>query len=247
MLFLLLRSDSASRTGGASNKDLEHPPSKPCHEHVLKLVKGSVNDAFPLHEEICTRMTSLPLSWSWPLVVAATESHALTQSCTHHTSGPRSWASGGPNSAEFAQLYACFSQSDFSPEHRCTHPPPHARAHSHAHALTTYAPLSIGEKLKGRLLKSSFDKRLRIDLPVPLLVPTPPGATPPPSYMRELGTVTMWQIGGLTGKPCTFLSKVGHFWRFGCTKIRRDFRGVGGTFLLVLMPPESRFLLEIIE
>ena len=37
---------------------------------------------------------------------------------------------------------------------------------------------------------------------------------------------TMWQIGVLTGKPCTFRSKMGHFRRFGTTKIRRDFRGI---------------------
>ena len=42
--------------------------------------------------------------------------------------------------------------------------------------------------------------------------------------MREIGT--MWQIGVLTGKPCTFLAQMGHFRRFGTTKIGRDFRGV---------------------
>ena len=31
-------------------------------------------------------------------------------------------------------------------------------------------------------------------------------------YMREIGT--MWQIRVLTGKPCTFSSKMGHFRRF---------------------------------
>ena len=42
---------------------------------------------------------------------------------------------------------------------------------------------------------------------------------------------------------------MGHFRRFGTTKIRRDLRGVwtwNGTFLLlVLMPPESGFLLDL--
>ena len=42
--------------------------------------------------------------------------------------------------------------------------------------------------------------------------------------MREIGT--MWQIGVLTGKPCIFWSKIGHFRRFGSTKIRKDFRRV---------------------
>ena len=38
----------------------------------------------------------------------------------------------------------------------------------------------------------------------------------------EIGT--MWQIGVLAGKPCTFLDhKMGNFGRFGTTKIRRDF------------------------
>ena len=30
----------------------------------------------------------------------------------------------------------------------------------------------------------------------------------------------MWQSGVLTGEPCTFWSKIGHFRRFGTTKIR---------------------------
>ena len=38
----------------------------------------------------------------------------------------------------------------------------------------------FGEKLKGRLLKGSFDKRVRIDLPVPLSVPTRPRTLPTP-------------------------------------------------------------------
>ena len=37
-----------------------------------------------------------------------------------------------------------------------------------------------GEKLKGRLLKGSFDKHVHIDLPVPLPVPTPPSPSPSP-------------------------------------------------------------------
>ena len=43
-------------------------------------------------------------------------------------------------------------------------------------------------------------------------------------YMREIGT--MWQIGILTRNRALFLSKIGHFRRFGTTKIRRDFRRV---------------------
>ena len=38
---------------------------------------------------------------------------------------------------------------------------------------------------------------------------------PPPSYTREIGT--MWQIGVLTGKPCTFLVKnrsFSAFWHY---------------------------------
>ena len=37
----------------------------------------------------------------------------------------------------------------------------------------------------------------------------------PPPYMREIGT--MWQLGGLTGKPCTFLVQNGSlsaFWHY---------------------------------
>ena len=36
------------------------------------------------------------------------------------------------------------------------------------------------EKLKGRFLKVSFDKRVRIDLLVPLTLPTPPPSLPTP-------------------------------------------------------------------
>ena len=65
-------------------------------------------------------------------------------------------------------------------------------------------------------------------------------------HMRETGT--MWQIGVLTGKPCTFGAQMGHFRRFGTTRIRRDFRRVrtyNGTFLLLVsMPPKRGFLLE---
>ena len=35
-----------------------------------------------------------------------------------------------------------------------------------------------GKNLQRRLLKGSFDKRVRIDLPVPLSVPTPPRTLP---------------------------------------------------------------------
>ena len=35
-------------------------------------------------------------------------------------------------------------------------------------------------------------------------------------YMREIGT--MWQIGILIGKLCTFFDQMGHFRRFGTTK-----------------------------
>ena len=47
------------------------------------------------------------------------------------------------------------------------------------------------------------------------------GFPPPRAYMREIGA--MWQLGVLTGKPCTFLVKMGHFQRFGTIKMRRDF------------------------
>ena len=40
----------------------------------------------------------------------------------------------------------------------------------------------------------------------------PTAPDPPPGYMREIGT--MWQIGVLTGKPCTFLAQNGSFSAF---------------------------------
>ena len=43
-----------------------------------------------------------------------------------------------------------------------------------------HAPAHIGERLKGSLLKGGFDKRMRIDLPVALPVPTLPNLTPNP-------------------------------------------------------------------
>ena len=39
-----------------------------------------------------------------------------------------------------------------------------------------------------------------------------PKNAPPPRYMREIGT--MWQIGVLAGKPCTFLVQNGSFSAF---------------------------------
>ena len=66
--------------------------------------------------------------------------------------------------------------------------------------------------------------------------------------MREIGT--MWQIGVLAGKPCTFLVQNGSFSAFWHYKNKeRLSRGldVNGTFLLlVLMPSKSGFLLEFI-
>ena len=43
------------------------------------------------------------------------------------------------------------------------------------------ADFFLGEKLKGSLLKGIFDKRVRIDLPVPLSVPTPLPSHPLPT------------------------------------------------------------------
>ena len=50
--------------------------------------------------------------------------------------------------------------------------------------LTKEETLQIGDKLKGSLLKGSFDKCMHIDLPVPLPVPAPP--SPPHSPPRPL-------------------------------------------------------------
>ena len=70
-----------------------------------------------------------------------------------------------------------------------------------------------------------------------------------PVYMREIGT--MWQIGVLTGKPCTFLVQNRSFSAFWHYKNKeRLSRGLGVKWhiflLLVLMPPESAFLLGFI-
>ena len=45
--------------------------------------------------------------------------------------------------------------------------------------------LLIGEKLKGNLLKGSFDERVRIGLPVPLRVPTSPPPIPTPFRLTK--------------------------------------------------------------
>ena len=72
--------------------------------------------------------------------------------------------------------------------------------------------------------------------------------TPPPPYMREIDT--MWQIGILTGKPCTFLLQNGSFSAFSHYKNKESFsRGFVIELqipLLVLTPPKSCFLLEFI-
>ena len=66
--------------------------------------------------------------------------------------------------------------------------------------------------------------------------------------MREIGT--MWQIGALSGKPCTFLVQNGSFSAFWhCKNKERLLTGsdVNGTsLLLVLMLAKRGFLLECI-
>ena len=69
---------------------------------------------------------------------------------------------------------------------------------------------------------------------------------PPLPYMREIGT--MWQIGVLTGKPRTFLVQNGSFSAFWHYENKERLSGgldvKWHILLLVLMRPESGFLLE---
>ena len=67
-------------------------------------------------------------------------------------------------------------------------------------------------------------------------------------YMREIGT--MWQIGVLAGKPCTFWGPkwvISAFWHY--KNKERPSRGLDVKWhipLLVSMPPKSGFLQEFI-
>ena len=60
-----------------------------------------------------------------------------------------------------------------------THDLSHGKTNSRSNSRSD-SWIWFGEKLKGSLLKGSFDKRVRIDLTVPLPVPTPPRTLPTP-------------------------------------------------------------------
>ena len=71
-----------------------------------------------------------------------------------------------------------------------------------------------------------------------------PAAPPTRAYMREIGA--MWQLRVLTGKPCTFGVQNGSFSAFWHYENKERLLKNGTFLLLVLLAPESGFLLEFV-
>ena len=63
--------------------------------------------------------------------------------------------------------------------------------------------------------------------------------TPLLLYMREVGTMTMWQSGVFTGKPSTFWPRMGHFRRSCTIKIRREFFSQKSHFWALVFLPQN--------